>query len=134
MTNKERQLAASTAAWPLLAALNHLNISEQNPEEENNSLHDRVKQHKHKLAVLTGKATQTSPKPQIRALSTASKGDPEQSDPYGLENIRKENSLKNTWTRGSGRTGPARYPSYSHAKNQESPRKASEGTPKIYKK
>lgn len=94
MTNKERQLAASTVAWPLLTALNHLNISEQNLEEENNSLHDRVKQHKHKLAALTDEATQTGPKPQVRALSTASKGDHEQSDFYGLNNIGKKNYFK----------------------------------------
>jgi len=39
MTNKKRQLAASTVAWPLLMTLKHLNMSEENLEE-NHLLHD----------------------------------------------------------------------------------------------
>ena len=40
LLTKEQQLAASTVAWPLLMALNQLNVSEEALADENQLLYD----------------------------------------------------------------------------------------------
>lgn len=81
MNNRARQLTASTVAWNLLMALNHLNISEQN-QGRNYLLHNWIKEPEQKLAVLTDKTIQTGPILQVRVLPIASKGDPKTLDPH----------------------------------------------------
>jgi len=71
--------------------LNHLNMLEKHLEDENQLLHDRVKQLECKIPVLTVKRTQINLIQQVRALSLTKEGDPEQLDPYGSDYIGKEN-------------------------------------------
>lgn len=58
LTPKERKLAVSTVAWPLLVELNSTKSAEDKFREENQMLFACVKQLEHKLNLLVGQYAQ----------------------------------------------------------------------------
>ena len=57
LITKERQLAASTVAWPLLHALNQAEKRADTLENENQLLRNRIEKSEWELNILTGKKT-----------------------------------------------------------------------------
>ena len=55
LITKERQLAASTVAWPLLHALNQAEKRVDTLENENEMLRNRTEKLEQELNILTGK-------------------------------------------------------------------------------
>ena len=91
LTTPERQLAASTVAWPLLDALNKADKENTKLMNENCLLKDRIRKLEEDISVLTGKKSDL-PVSQIRTLSI--------SDEQGLETTElpeqgKKNSKSN---------------------------------------
>ena len=57
LITKERQLAASVVAWPLLHALNQAEKRVDTLENENQLLRNRIEKSEWELNILTGKKT-----------------------------------------------------------------------------
>lgn len=86
LTTRERQLAASTVAWPPLMALNRLNITEGVLTDENQLLRDRVEELERQVAILRGKKPNPIiPVQKIRNISLEITGDPMQESPHELD-------------------------------------------------
>ena len=70
LITKERQLAASMVAWPLLNALNQAEIRANTLENENQLLQDCTEKLEQELSILTGiKTTWNFPIRQVRNIS-----------------------------------------------------------------
>ena len=70
LVTKERQLAASMVAWPLLNALNQAEMRATTLENENQLLQDRTEKLEQELSILTGiKTTWNFPIRQVRNIS-----------------------------------------------------------------
>lgn len=95
LNTKERQLAASMVAWPLLTALNHADVRNNTLETENQLLKDRLEKLEHELGVLTGKKPILHlPVGQIRNISISDDQTPESTDFIDQENKKSKSDLE----------------------------------------
>lgn len=79
LITKEKRMAASMAAWPLLNALNRAEIKSNNIAHENELLKARIEKLEGEINLLTGKKPSfSSSNPQIRYISFNDDQDPEE--------------------------------------------------------
>ena len=90
LTTREQQLVVSTGAWPLLMALNQLNITEAALTDENQLLHDRVEELERQVAISRGKKPNPIiPLQKIQNISLEITGDPVQENPHELDSVNE---------------------------------------------